>query len=40
MLRFHLTPVKWLPSRTQTTTNVGEDVGTKEPSYTAGGNVN
>jgi hypothetical protein len=24
----------------QTTTNVGEDVGKKEPSYTAGGNVN
>jgi hypothetical protein len=31
---------QWLPSRTQTTTNVGEDVGKKEPSYTAGGNVN
>jgi hypothetical protein len=29
-----------LPSRTQTTTNVGEDVGKKEPSYTAGGDVN
>jgi hypothetical protein len=26
--------------RTQTTTNVGEDVGKKKPSYTAGGNVN
>jgi hypothetical protein len=32
-LRLHLT----LPSRTQTTTNVGKDVGEKEPSYTAGG---
>jgi hypothetical protein len=29
-----------LLSRTQTTTNVGEDVGKKEPSFTAGGNVN
>jgi hypothetical protein len=29
-----------LASRTQTTTNVGEDVGKKEPSYTADGNVN
>jgi hypothetical protein len=28
-----------LPSRTQTTTNVGKDVGKKEPSYNAGGNV-
>jgi hypothetical protein len=27
---------EWLPSRTQTT-NVGEDVGKKESSYTAGG---
>jgi hypothetical protein len=32
MLRFHFTPI-------QTTTNVGEDVGRKEPSHTAGGNV-
>jgi hypothetical protein len=31
--------LEWLPSRTQTTTNVDEDVGKKEPSYTAGGNV-
>jgi hypothetical protein len=28
-----------LPSRTLTS-NVGEDVGKNEPSYTAGGNVN
>jgi hypothetical protein len=34
MLRFPLTP-----SRTQTTTNVGEDAGRKETSYTAGRNV-
>jgi hypothetical protein len=32
-LRFHLTLVEWLSSRT-TTTNIGEDVGKKEPSYT------
>jgi hypothetical protein len=32
--------LQWLPSRTQTTTNVGEDVRIKEPSCTAGGNVN
>jgi hypothetical protein len=30
---------EWLSSRTQTTTNVGEDAGKKESSYTAGGNV-
>jgi hypothetical protein len=28
-----------LKKRTPTTTNVGEDVGEKEPLYTAGGNV-
>jgi hypothetical protein len=32
--------LEWSPSRTQTTTNVGKDVGKKEPSYTADGNVN
>jgi hypothetical protein len=30
----------WLSSVTQTTANVGEDVEKKEPSNTAGGNVN
>jgi hypothetical protein len=35
MLTFYLTP-----SRTQTKTNVGKDVGKKEPSYIVGGNVN
>jgi hypothetical protein len=39
-LRFHRTPLEWLPSRTQIITNVDEDVGKKEPSYNAGGNVN
>jgi hypothetical protein len=38
-LRFSLTPVRRLPSRPQTTTNVDEDAGIKEPSYTASGNV-
>jgi hypothetical protein len=31
--------LEWLPSRIQTTTNGGEDVGEKEPLYTVGGNV-
>jgi hypothetical protein len=38
-LRFHLTPVRIAASRTPPTTNVGEDVGVKKPSYTAGGNI-
>jgi hypothetical protein len=32
--------LEWLSSRIQTTTNAGEEVGKKEPLYTAGGNVN
>jgi hypothetical protein len=36
-LRFYLTQVEWLPSRTHKKTNVGKDV---ESSYTTGGNVN
>jgi hypothetical protein len=39
-IRFHLTPVRMTTSRAQTTTNVGKDVGKREPSYTAGRNVN
>jgi hypothetical protein len=38
-LRFHLTPVRIAIIKTPPTKNVGEDVGKKEPSYTAGGNV-
>jgi hypothetical protein len=38
-LRFHLTPVRIAIIKNTTTTNVGEDVGKKEPSYTAGGNA-
>jgi hypothetical protein len=37
-LRFQLTPVK-LSSKTPPTISVGEDVGKKESSYTACGNV-
>jgi hypothetical protein len=40
MLRFHLTHSRRPPSRTQTTANVGTDVGKKELSYTADGNIN
>jgi hypothetical protein len=38
-LRLYLTLLELLPSRIPPTTNVGEDVGEKKPSYTAGGNV-
>jgi hypothetical protein len=38
-LRFHLTPVRMATIK-NTTTNVGKDVGKKETSYTANGNVN
>jgi hypothetical protein len=40
MLRFRLTSIEWLSSRTQKTTNVGKDMGKKKPSYTVSGNVN
>jgi hypothetical protein len=39
-LRFCLTPLEWLSSTTQTTTNVGEDAEIKEPLYASGGIVN
>jgi hypothetical protein len=38
-LRFHLTPVRKLASKTSPKTNVGEAVGKKNPSYTAGGKL-
>ena len=38
-MRYHLTPVRMLPSKRQTTTSVGEAVEKGEPSYTAGENV-
>jgi hypothetical protein len=38
-LRFHLTLVRITNIKNTTTKNVDEDVGEKEPSFTAGGNV-
>jgi hypothetical protein len=38
-LRFHLTSFKMAIMK-ETTTNVGEDAGQKEPLYTVGQNVN
>jgi hypothetical protein len=38
-LKFYLIPVRIATIRTPLATNVGEDAGRKEPSYTAGGNV-
>jgi hypothetical protein len=38
-LRFHLTPVRIAIIKDTTRTCVGEDVGKKEPSYTAVGNA-
>jgi hypothetical protein len=39
-LRFHLIPMRIAIIRTQTTLNVGEDVGKKESLHTVGENVN
>jgi len=39
-LRYHLTPVRVAIVEKTKITNVGEDVEKREPSYTAGGNVN
>jgi hypothetical protein len=39
-LRFHLTPVRITIIKTPTRTNIEEDEGKKEPSYTAGENGN
>jgi hypothetical protein len=38
-LRFHFTPVRIAITKNTTNKGVGEDVGKKEPSYTAGGNA-
>jgi hypothetical protein len=40
MLRFHRTPVGMAIIKNTNNTNVGVDVGKKESSCTAGGNVN
>jgi hypothetical protein len=39
-VRFHLTPVRVAIISTPLTTGVREKAGKKEPSYTAGGNIN
>jgi hypothetical protein len=38
-LRFYITPVNMTTIKSTNNTNVGEDVGKKEPSYTVGGYV-
>jgi hypothetical protein len=38
-LKFHLTAVRIAIIKTPPTTNVGEDLEKKEPSYTDGGNI-
>ena len=37
---YHLTPVKMATIKSLQTINAGEDMEKREPSYTAGGNVN
>ena len=39
-IRYHLTPFRWLLSKSLQTINAGEGMEKREPSYTAGGNVN
>ena len=39
-MRYHLTPLRWLPSKSLQTINVGKGVEKREPSYTVGGNTN
>ena len=39
-MRYHLMPVEWLPSKSLQTTNAGESVEKREPSYTVGRNAN
>ena len=39
-MRYHLTPVKWLSSKSLQITNVGKDMEKRKHSYTVGGNVN
>ena len=38
-MRYHLTPVRWLSSKSLQIINIGEDVEKMESSYTSGGNV-
>jgi hypothetical protein len=39
-INISLHTLEWLPSRTQTATNAGEDLRKKEPLYTSGEYVN
>ena len=39
-MRYHLTQVEWLLSKSLQTINAGEGVEKREPSYTVGENVN
>ena len=39
-MKYHLTPVRMAKIKNQETIGVGEDVETKESSYTVGGNAN
>ena len=38
-MKYHLTPVRWLLSKSQKMTSVGKDMEKRKPSYTVGGNV-
>ena len=40
IMRYHLTPVRMVTTKCLQTVNAGEGVEKREPSYTAGGNVN
>ena len=40
IMRYYLIQSEWPPSKNLYTTNAGEDVEKREPSSTAGGNVN
>jgi hypothetical protein len=42
MIKFHLTPIRMsiIKNTNNNKTNVGEDMGKKEPSYTVGRNIN
>ena len=39
-MRYHLTPAEWVSSKDPQTTNAGQGMERRGPSYTVGGNVN
>ena len=39
-MRYHLIPTEWPSSKNLETINVAQGMEKREPSYTAGGNVN